>query len=289
MPTDFSDVASFAIDHATEIAKLFNHKICLLHIVQKHNPASVEGKNLINTLEDITSSLMAKTGLEVSYMIEEGTIFKEISKVADRILAEFIVMGIHGKKGLQHIMGSFAYKVVISANVPVLIVKHLHHHVGYDNIVVPIDFSRESTQKIQQAVRFAKYFDATVRVFGFLSTKSPARIIKKEALLKKVKDIFDVHNVKVTTSLLVEPGTDWPNALIKYSEELDADLVMIVAEKDGGLTDVFSQNSSELIIDKIDVPVLTVCRECDPDYDEKDQESFFKTFLDPMDVIKKKQ
>lgn len=36
VPTDFTPVADCAIDHALEIAKLFNHKVCLLHIVGKN-------------------------------------------------------------------------------------------------------------------------------------------------------------------------------------------------------------------------------------------------------------
>ncbi|MFO7978534.1 MAG: universal stress protein [Bacteroidales bacterium] len=287
VPTDFSDVAEFSMDHAAEIAKLFNHKICLLHVVSR-NMSSIDNP-LHGKLDRVAKDLAQKTGLQVRSMLREGSIFSTISEVADEIRAEFIVMGIHGKKGVQHLVGSYAYKVIVSAHVPVLVVKDLHHHVGYHNIVVPIDFAQDSTQKVKQAVRFARYFDAHVRVFGFLTTKSPARVIRKEALLKEVRDTFDLYQVKVTTHLLIQPGAEWPAALMKYAEEVDADLVMIVAEKGDALMDVFSSNTAERIIDKIDVPVLTVSREQADEGGEEEARSVFKTFLDPMNVINQKK
>lgn len=288
VPTDFSDVAEYAMDHAAEIARLFNHKICLLHVVSR-KMSPIAGENpLQGKIERIAAQLVQKTGLQVSSMLREGSIFSTVSEVADEISAEFIVMGIHGKKGVQHLVGSYAYKVVVSANVPVLVVKDLHHHVGYHNIVVPIDFSQNSTQKVRQAIRFARYFDAHVRVFGFLPSKSTAGVIRKEALLKEIKDTFDLYNVKVTTHLLIQPGTEWPEALMNYAEEVDADLVMIAAERGDSFMDVFSSNIAERIIDKIDVPVLTVSREDPGDDGEEEARSVFRTFLDPMNVLNKK-
>jgi nucleotide-binding universal stress UspA family protein len=288
VPTDFSDVAGYAIDHATEIAKIFQHKICLLHVIPKKLRETPREKQIQEKLKHMAGFLSEKSGLEVSYLVEEGSIFSSISEVADRIHAEFIVMGIHGKKGVQHIVGSYAYKVVCSANVPVLVVKHMHHHVGYANIVLPLDFSRETTQKLHQAVRFARYFNATVRVFGFLSSRNRARIIKKEALLKTVKDFFNTRDVPVTTKLLVDPGMDWPEALMQYSDDVVADLVMIVAEKGSSLSEVFSQNITERIIDKMDAPVLTICRELDLEGEGKPRESLFKPFIDPLGLLKKR-
>jgi nucleotide-binding universal stress UspA family protein len=289
VPTDFSVVADFAIDHASEIAKIFNHKICLLHIISKKTENTPKAEELRSKLENQAGFLSKKTGLEVSYIIETGTIFRSISEVADRIHAEFIVMGIHGRKGVQHIIGSYAYKVVVSANVPVLLVKDLHHHVGYKNIVIPIDFSRRSDQKVTQAIRFSKYFGAHIRVFGFLSYNSPAYVIKKEVLLKNVAECFNQENVQVSTTLQVNPGLDWPEALIKFSKDVDADLIMIVAEKDSSLKDVFSSNLTERIIDKMETPVLTICRQCDPEPDfTREKNPLIKTFVDPMGLIKGK-
>lgn len=288
VPTDLTEVANYSIDHATEIARIFNHKVVLLHVVGKNVLGTPKEEQITQILKENVKQIQERAPLEVDYLIEEGSIFNTISEVADRIRAEFIVMGIHGKKGVQHLMGSYAYKVVCSANVPVMVVKHLHHHVGYKNIVLPIDFMQESTQKILKAVRFSNYFGATIRVFGFLGTRNKATIFQKEALLKKVKDTFADLGVEVTTDLCVDPNKDWAEALMHFSDEIDADLILIVAEKDIQVPDIFSSNSTERIIDKADVPILTVVPSPDDGDSENETTLTLRSFFDPLGLTGKK-
>jgi len=282
VPTDFSDVAYFAIDHAIEIAANFDRKIVLLHVVGKKvlgTPKEIIlKKKLTVTIEWIKS----KVSVDVSYIIEEGSIFTTISTVADRLRSEFIVIGIHGKKGVQHIMGSHAYEVVCSSNVPVLLVKKYHAHDGYRNIVLPIDFTSESTQKVIYSVKFAKFFGAKIHVFGYLDKDNTALVIKKKALLKKVSDLFTPLGAEVSTKLCIDPEKGFADAIIDYSAEIDADLIMIVAEKNGGIPDIFGQNTTELLIDKADTPILTVM----PTEDLEDRlEHLVRSFVDPLGVM----
>jgi nucleotide-binding universal stress UspA family protein len=285
VPTDFTDVSEFAIDHAVEIAKICKHKICLLHVVSKRSLGSERVMILKENLENQAEAISRRTGLSVFGLLEDGSIFTTISEVASRILAEFIVMGIHGKKGVQHLVGSYAYKVVRSMNIPVFVVKHMHHHVGYKNIVLPVDFSRKRAHKVAQAVKFARYFGATVRVFGFLSSSNKAKIIKKEALLKGVTDIFKKHDIEVTTQLLVNPGIDWAEALMKYAEDIDADLIMMVADKAGRMPEFFYSNATERIIDKADVPILTVAPLVEIKEDDAQKKAFLRPFVDPLGLL----
>lgn len=285
VPTDFTDVSEYAVDHAIEIAKIFKHKICLLHVISRRTTGSGKMMIMQENMENQAAAISERTMLEVSYMIVEGSIFTTISEVADRINAEFIVMGIHGMKGVQHIVGSYAYKVISSSNIPVVVVKHMHHHVGYRNIVLPVDFSKKRAHKIAEAIKIAKYFGATIRIFGFLSTENKAKIIKKEALLKGVTEVFAKQDIPVTTDLLVNPGYDWAEALMRYAEEIDADLIMMVVEKAGRVSDMFYSNATERIIDKADVPLLTVAPIDKFREDEIQKKAFLKPFLDPLGLL----
>ncbi|HSV89226.1 MAG TPA: universal stress protein [Bacteroidales bacterium] len=282
IPTDFSIVARYSMDHAVNLARQFNRKIVLLHVVGKKVLGTPKEVALGAKMREAAAWIKKKGDVEVSWVLEEGNIFTTIADVADRIKAEFIVIGIHGKKGVQHIMGSYAYKVVCSSRVPVLLVKKLHRHVGYKNIVLPIDFSAESTQKILKSIKFSHYFGANIKVFGFLGTHNPAKLISKQALLKKVKDIYAELGLTVTTDLCVDPSLDWPEALMKFSERTEADLIMIVAEKDGGIPDIFGQNSTETLIDKAEIPILTVMPSLEEESPEL--ESVVRAFIDPMGI-----
>jgi nucleotide-binding universal stress UspA family protein len=285
VPTDFTAVADSAIDHAIEIARLFNHKICLLHIVARKTPKIIVDKKL-NQMCRIAAGYSKRSGIQITYRIEEGSIFDQISNTANKLNAEFIVMGIHGKQGVQHITGSYAYKVVCSSSIPVMVVKKKHHHVGYNNIVVPVDFTHESTQKLNQAIKFAKYFDSMIHIIGVISSRSSVYKIKKEALLKNITDYMAIAGVKVRAEVLIKPGSDIHDEVLKYADEIDADLIMIVTEKGGKIAEVFGRNDAEQIIDKADMPVLTILPGNDYD-DDEDDTSFFSTFIDPLGLIDK--
>lgn len=286
VPIDFSDVSEFAIDHAIEIAKIFKHKIYLLHVFNRRAGGSASRVLAQEELESKARAITTWTGLEVQAGIVEGSILHTINDVAESIQAEFVVMGVHGMKGVEHLVGSYAYKIVASSRIPVLVVKHMHHHVGYKDIVLPVNFSQKRAHKIHQALRFAKYFGATVRIFGFLSSENPAKIIKKEALLKGTTDIFKKHGIPVTTELLVNPGFDWVEALVGYSDKIGADLIMIVADKADRMHDMLYANKTERIIEKADMPILTVApieeAPVEPDARKK---AFFKPFLDPLGLM----
>ena len=137
-----------------------------------------------------------------------------------------------------------------------------------------------------QAIRFAKYFGATIRIFGFLSSENPAKIIKKEALLKGTTDIFKKHGIRVTTDLLVNPGFDWAEALVGYAEGISADLIMIVADKAGRMHDMLYTSKTERIIEIADVPILTVApMEEIPIEPDSRKKAFVKPFLDPLGLM----
>ncbi len=287
MPIDFTDVSDYALDHATAMAPVFGYRIFLLHVISKRQKGSKKEKEAEERLLELVSRLHKVPDLEITHMIRDGNVFKTINQVAEKLNAAFIVMGVHGRKGIQHLIGSYPYKVACRASVPVLVVKHEHDHVGFRNIVVPIDFSRRSIQKITQAIRFSKLFGAKIRVFGFLSSENKAKIINKEALLKSVTNIFEENDVPVTTDLMINPDYDWPDALLSFAYYVEADLIMIVAERGGKIQDIFSSNHTERILDKADVPILTIMP-CARDLAAESwssKKSLIAPFVDPLGLI----
>ena len=78
-------------------------------------------------LDDRVATLKVKSN-NVSGIFAAGLPFMEIIKAAKEQKADMIVMGTHGRTGLEHVlMGSVAEKVVRRAPCPVLTVKHPDH------------------------------------------------------------------------------------------------------------------------------------------------------------------
>ncbi len=287
VPVDFSWESTYSIDHAVALAKNFGYNIFLLNIISKRQKGSDREREAEQNLTGLAQKISRDPALHVSHMLKTGTVTTVICETAEQLNADFIVMGAATHKGIKHLVGSYPYRLVCAASVPTLVVKDRHQHVGYHNIVIPIDFTRRSTQKITQAAKFSRFFGARIRVFGFLSSQNKAKIINKEALLKRVTDFFANDDVPVTADLLVNPDYSWPEALLRFADEVHADLIMIVAEKGNRIQEIFTTNYAERILDKSTVPVLSIVpREEDIKAEtDDDGHGLVSPFVDPLGLI----
>jgi nucleotide-binding universal stress UspA family protein len=136
VPIDFSEYANQALEYAINLAEKLDAHLTLLHVIHSAPLGGVDmGVTLPYTyLQDleaeITQSMDAclarvtAAGLEGDIVVVHGTPFHEIVETAKTQKVELIVMGTHGRTGLQHVLlGSVAEKVLRLASCPVLVVR----------------------------------------------------------------------------------------------------------------------------------------------------------------------
>ena len=119
VPTDFSEVCTNAAHRAASLAKDFNYRVVLLHVIDKNTLSELkkEGKGLESIdqrLRELADILIKENVIQVSTIAREGDIFSTIAEVAEEVEASLIFLGTHGKVGLQKITGSFALGSVIT-------------------------------------------------------------------------------------------------------------------------------------------------------------------------------
>src|SRR6266498_1556444 len=137
VPVDFSEYANQALEYAIGLASKLGARLTLLHVIQPLPLAGVDmGVTLpytyIQDLEaEITNSMQAylervtEAGLEGEIAVVHGVPFQEILETAKTQQVDLIVMGTHGRTGLQHVLlGSVAEKVVRLASCPVLTIRY---------------------------------------------------------------------------------------------------------------------------------------------------------------------
>jgi nucleotide-binding universal stress UspA family protein len=136
VPVDFSEYANQALEYAISLASKLDARLTLLHVIQSLPLGGVDmGVTLpytyMHDLEaEITSGMEAyleqvtAAGLEGEIAVVHGVPFQEIIETAKTQQVDLIVMGTHGRTGLQHVLlGSVAEKVVRLAPCPVLVVR----------------------------------------------------------------------------------------------------------------------------------------------------------------------
>src|SRR5215813_3272027 len=136
VPIDFSEYANQALDYAITLAGKLDARLTLLHVIQSVPLGGVDmGVTLPYTyLQDleaeITQSMEAclarvmAAGLEGDIVVGHGVPFHEVVETAKTQKVDLIIMGTHGRSGLQHVLlGSVAEKVVRLAPCPVLVAR----------------------------------------------------------------------------------------------------------------------------------------------------------------------
>lgn len=264
VPTDFTDVADCAISHAIEIAKKGNDNLLLVHIVTADTKAKLkkEGKTLAALEEQMQNqcdSILKQSGIKASFELPEGNIFTTIGETAKKHGARLMVMGTHGVVGLnQKVLGAWAIKVTTSSPVPVVIVQHKKPAAhGYKTIVMPMDASKEVKQKVFHAIVMAKIFDAEVKIYAKHETDEfIANQVKKNVSF--AKSFLAKNNIKHSE----EAGAkgNYVKELLRYSAQENADLLMIMTEKEEDVVIEFiiGPENEKIINNESQIPVMCV-------------------------------
>ena len=134
--TDFSESSEPAAEHALAIAGLSGAHLHVLHVIgelDEHQRVMIPAEAFqtlqkeveVQAVRDLNAfCTLAPQGVETSSHVVIGNPFKKILETAKEVDADLIVMGTHGRTGIEHvIVGSTAERVVRRSEVPVLTVR----------------------------------------------------------------------------------------------------------------------------------------------------------------------
>ncbi len=272
IPTDFSETANLALEHAVKMARLLDSEITLLHVVSSFafrvnlpemefdetQEAKLAGV-IESKLNKIADEISQKEGVKVSTLITSGRVREEVVRVAEEIYADIIILGTHGVSGLREFfMGSNAFRIVSDAACPVLCIQESGHPVGFKNIVVPIDNSFYSREKLGLSIKLARLYNATIHICGLRSHDHNDEEInaKFRMKMKQVDDFLHEQDVEFTlTTLYCE---NIANATMEYAAEMKADLIIIMNEQEVNSTGFFMGPYAQQVVNHSKIPVMSI-------------------------------
>jgi nucleotide-binding universal stress UspA family protein len=135
-PVDFSEFTDQILDYAVTIAKRFDSELHLIHVIPNlnyftpyesfltpENLVAIE-RNIKGEVEKDFDKITKKIDLPFKRIIKTGVTFVEIIDYIKEHGVDLVVMGTHGRSGIEHILiGSVAEKVVRKSPCPVLTVR----------------------------------------------------------------------------------------------------------------------------------------------------------------------
>jgi nucleotide-binding universal stress UspA family protein len=133
VPTDGSDAAAAAFDHAFELAERYDATVHALYVVDTAVYGSLDARSdlVIEALEEQGEGAVAAVrergetaGVPVVEEVARGSPARAILDYAEEEGVDLVVMGTHGRRGLDRlVLGSVTERVLRASPVPVLVVR----------------------------------------------------------------------------------------------------------------------------------------------------------------------
>jgi nucleotide-binding universal stress UspA family protein len=289
LATDFSHCAARALDYALAVATWWKAELHVLHVLEflpGMNPEYPVNQMYLDQLRKEADHHVSEikeragqAGLPIRTTIDLGIPSQRIEAVAAELGADLIVMGTHGRTGLEHVLvGSTAERVVRIASCPVLSVKAGRDEpppravpagdIAFRHLLVPIDFSGSSLEALEYGVQFAKHLGSAVTILHVLepvaygldltlggSVEWRQQKVHAEGRLEVLRALCTSNGVRADQVLKAGFPAD---SIREYASKQLPDLIIMGTHGRRGVSRFVSGSVAEAVLRLAPCPVLTV-------------------------------
>jgi nucleotide-binding universal stress UspA family protein len=295
VPTDFSPTSHEAFVYAKTLADRFDASVHLVHafedpfataaFTELYAPMPIELRTqMVQGIERRLAEWLPaedKTRYRGTAEIAYGPPSKTIVDYSQKLGANLVVMGTHGRAGVAHaLLGSVAERVLREAPCPVLTVRERPPR-GIRRILVPTDFSATADAALDHALLFAARFGASLQLLHVLDdpfvteglageayiAEAPVmrstllreaqnRLAHRVAPLRSAADYKGRPGlVRVDAEVLFGHGA---RTIAEYAADGNADLVVMGTHGRTGLAHLLMGSVAEKLVRTAPCPVLAV-------------------------------
>jgi nucleotide-binding universal stress UspA family protein len=290
-PTDFSEFSRRALEHATALALRHGAELAVVHVYPfmmvmatdaPYFPAGLPldpatRTRLLSDLETEAEPARA-AGLKPQLLLLEGDPAEEILRQARKAAADVVVMGTHGRRGLDRLMlGSVARRVVQRAGCAVLTIPRPPEGAAvpalpsYERVLCPVDLG-SSEETLAAAFAVARASKAHLTLLYVLEGLPQLEASVRMAGMNWSD--FRQHLEKTARQSLLEAGRSQGQDIVRwdelvasgkpYREILDvarttkASLIVMGIHGQNPLERMFFGSTALHVVQQAPCPVLTV-------------------------------
>ncbi len=264
VPIDFSNESINGLRLAIIFANHFKSTIQLVYVqktptelgrVDFNEEKKTATANLNKIVEEYRSKLIEPAKIE--YIVKKGKVYKEIVNQAQAFDESMIISSTHGASGFEEFfIGSNTFKIISASDLPVLTIRHGAVAREIKKIVLPIDVSADTRQKVPFTVEIAKAFNAEIHVLGVTSTKNAEIDAKITAYTNQVCEYLKDHEIKYNLALL--NGSNITDVTIEYALDNNADLISIMTEQNEPIASFVLGSYAQQMLSKSPIPVMSI-------------------------------
>lgn len=269
VPYDFGPKSISALREAIKISKYINGEIFLLSVVRKGDFLSnlftsdkeirKMFRNTTHALKELSKDIKKQTRKCPQIIVEQGNPSEVILEQASIIKAEYIIMGKMEKSaGNFNFVGPKTLHVITESPCPVITVgENTISEKGFKNIVLPIDLTKQSLEKVVKSIAWAKYYNSKIHLVGVLSggiSKSKSRI---NAKMEKAKKIIMSEKIECSAEIYDKNNNNLEDIILEHTKKVNGDLLMIMTHQEVGVLDNYIGAVAQKVLRQADVPVVS--------------------------------
>jgi nucleotide-binding universal stress UspA family protein len=264
VPVDFSDQSLIALKQSYNLARLTMADITLINVIDNsfHLPFFSDKedktmeKKIQKALEKLAEETTQESGIIVNVLVVKGKVYEEVQKAAKKLKCSFVIMGTNGSTGIKKFIGSNALRVIREAPCPVITIKGKKHRTGCKTIVLPLDLTKETKEKVSKAIEIANLFGSTINLVSAITSDDEFIVNKLKRQMSQVHEFIVEHNIPCVIEFL--HGGDVAEDTVEYAKKIKADLIMIMTQEETWTDIMFINSDAQAIINLSDIPVLSI-------------------------------
>jgi nucleotide-binding universal stress UspA family protein len=291
--SDFSDASKKPLRHAVSVARHFDAKLYLAHVVSSigYTMAGADTVQLAASaarreLDELEKKLVQDgtlTGVRHEFIVRQGDVWDELWAVIREKQADLVVLGTHARHGVARlVMGSVAEQIFLQAGGLVLTVgpHSLPDAPPLDNagtlsFLFPTNFDDASAYALPYALAFANHFGAKLVLLhvapvmpipeGFSWSSTPGDITQLRAdatntALERLRQFVSGSSLPAVTPKLMVEFRKHGETILRVARTLKADLVIMGLNhsRHGRAISHLPETTAYQVVTAAHCPILTV-------------------------------
>ncbi len=263
VPIDFSDESLSGLNLALMLAKKAGSEILMVHVIgmdsdKNKDQTDTERQAVEERFRYVLKKYNPKGTVKGSlkYTILEGQVFKEVTNLANMYEDVLTVLSTHGTSGFEELfIGGNAYKIASNSQNPVVTVRRHFLSSNIDRIVMPLDITFQTREKVPLTVEIAKMFNSEIHLLTLSMSRMKSIGKKLQTYSQQVEAYLAKHNVPYKTEHL--QGKNLTDLTLEYSNSVKADLISIMTEQEKSSSNLLLGSFAHQMINKAVIPVLS--------------------------------
>ncbi|MBC2716095.1 MAG: universal stress protein [Desulfobacteraceae bacterium] len=288
--TDFSKLAEEVVAYGITLAKEFNAKLIVCHVVD-FPTVSMYGEAVSGPIEHQNrfmdyarseiSRLVGNESIDSQALVTLGNTTEEIFRLVVEFNADLVITATHGRSGLKRFfLGSVTERLMRTLPCPLLVLRGTEdgsepklQRFPFKRILVGCDFSSDSDLAFKNSLSMAQEFESELHMVHVVEPSGYKDLFKIPAEQgdKFKQDLFDMIKGRLK-SMVPDEALNWltlqthllvgkPYAeIIRYAEINDIDLIALGIRGHGMVEDLLVGSTTDRVIRRAPCPVLSICQ-----------------------------